>query len=200
MDQPVATRRRFRFGLRTLLAVVTFAAVGSWMYWIGWPWWTNLCEQSEFLAAVRQIKAGSPTVPMEKLAPGGNHRMRKSNCEVALLENEKSLYSYFWENATYCVLVKSTPSRERFLAPDLAASRVSLLAGKSAYEVASIAPPKQSKIICIEAFRLAQTTPKLSEITYQFELLHHLLSDRKNIPGFEYELIYSDPPATPAVK
>ena len=78
MDQPPTSRRRFRFGLRTLLAVVTFAAIGSWVYWIGWPWWTNLCEQSEFLAAVRQIKAGSPTVPMEKLAPGGNHRSAKA--------------------------------------------------------------------------------------------------------------------------
>ena len=29
--QPLATRRRFRFGLRTLLVVVTLAAVGSWL-------------------------------------------------------------------------------------------------------------------------------------------------------------------------
>ena len=157
MTETKPKRRWFRFSVRTLLVVVTFAAVGSWVYWIGWPWWTNLYEQTEFLAAVRQIKAGSPTVPMEKLAPGGNHRMRKSNCEVALLENETSLYSYFWKNATYCVLVKSTPSRERFLAPDLAASRVSLLAGKSAYDVASIAPPKQSKIISTEHTELCNS-------------------------------------------
>ena len=43
MDQPPAIRRRwFRFSLRMLLAVVTLAAVGSWGYWIGWPWWTGI--------------------------------------------------------------------------------------------------------------------------------------------------------------
>ena len=41
MDKSPATRRRFRFGLRMLLAVVTLAAVASWAYWIGWPWWVD---------------------------------------------------------------------------------------------------------------------------------------------------------------
>ena len=35
-SSPAIRRCRFRFGLRTLLAVVTRAAVGSWAYSVGW--------------------------------------------------------------------------------------------------------------------------------------------------------------------
>ena len=61
MDQPPATRRRFRFGLRTLLAVVTLAAVGSWAYWIGWPSWQMYQEQCRFEEAVKHLHIGNTT-------------------------------------------------------------------------------------------------------------------------------------------
>ena len=37
-DATVKRRRWFRFGLQ-LLALVTVAAVGSWGYVVGRPWW-----------------------------------------------------------------------------------------------------------------------------------------------------------------
>src|SRR4029079_9688841 len=64
VDQPVAKHRRFRFGLRTLLAVVTVAAVASWAYWFGWPWWSVQREQERFLAAVMQTKIGMTSTQM----------------------------------------------------------------------------------------------------------------------------------------
>jgi hypothetical protein len=56
--QPADPRRRFRFGLRTLLVVVTLAAVGSWGYWIGWPMWEKGRAQLAFERSARQLKAG----------------------------------------------------------------------------------------------------------------------------------------------
>jgi hypothetical protein len=51
--QPAA-RRRFRFGLRTLLMVVTLAAVASWWYSFGLPWYV----QSRFERTAMQFKSG----------------------------------------------------------------------------------------------------------------------------------------------
>ncbi len=59
MSEPIATRRRFRFGLRTLLAAVTLAAVGSWAYWFGWPWWLAYRERIQFERTARQLTVGS---------------------------------------------------------------------------------------------------------------------------------------------
>ena len=56
--QPTAAPRRFRFGLRTLLAGVTLAAIGSWAYWFGWPWWKEYREQCKFESAVAKLHVG----------------------------------------------------------------------------------------------------------------------------------------------
>jgi hypothetical protein len=62
-------RRWFRFGLRTLLVVVTLAAVGSWGYWVAWPW---LREYRQIVDLIEQMRD-----PMNKVQylfvtiPGG---------------------------------------------------------------------------------------------------------------------------------
>src|SRR5689334_17695696 len=55
---PTGNRRRFRFGLRTLLAVMTLAAVGSWGYWVAWPWWAAYWEQYLLERDVKQLHVG----------------------------------------------------------------------------------------------------------------------------------------------
>ena len=54
MDRPPAQCCRFRFGLRTLLAVVTLAAVASWWYAIGGAWY----EKIKFEHTASQFKVG----------------------------------------------------------------------------------------------------------------------------------------------
>ncbi len=56
--KPAASRRRLSFGLRTLLAVVTLAAVASWGYWFGWPWWQMHQQQTRLINSVANLKAG----------------------------------------------------------------------------------------------------------------------------------------------
>ena len=60
LDQPTAVRRRrFRFGLRTLLAVVTVAAVGSWG--IGWGGRGGRIYKSRILGVLpKQIPLNHP--------------------------------------------------------------------------------------------------------------------------------------------
>jgi hypothetical protein len=58
-DTPVKRRRWFQFRLRTLLVVVTVAAVASWGYWMAWPWLYSYLERRRFELAASQIKAGA---------------------------------------------------------------------------------------------------------------------------------------------
>ena len=70
MNDSSDRRRWFQFRLRTLLVVVTLAAVASWGYWFGWPWWQNYQQQVRFEAAVRQLKTGMTPDAAEALLPG----------------------------------------------------------------------------------------------------------------------------------
>jgi hypothetical protein len=63
-SSPLIRRRRFRFGLRTLLAGVGLAALGSWAYWVAWPWWQIRHEELQFAAVARQIQVGM--TPMQR--------------------------------------------------------------------------------------------------------------------------------------
>ena len=69
--KPPAKRRRFRFGLRTLLAVVTLAAVASWGYWVAWPRWREYRERAGFESAVKRLKIGDTIdTAFDLLTPG----------------------------------------------------------------------------------------------------------------------------------
>jgi hypothetical protein len=172
-----------------LLAVVTLAAVGSWAYWIGWPWWAIYREQHEFLAAVQQLKVGMPAISTKDLVTAGTkHRTGKTVREVRPLESQPILHSYFWSNATYCVLLVETPE---IVDPPTQNIPVSL---RMIRQITSAAP-KPRQIVSIEVFRLPPVPNDTVGIVFQFDFLNHLVGDRKNNPGFKYELIYSDPPA-----
>ena len=56
-NQSTANRGRwFKFSLRTLLVLVTVAAVASWGYGVTWPWWQAYREQTLFEAAIQHLK------------------------------------------------------------------------------------------------------------------------------------------------
>lgn len=46
-------RRRFRFGLRSALTLLTLVAVASWVYWHGWPRYVVYRAQREFEEQVK---------------------------------------------------------------------------------------------------------------------------------------------------
>ena len=103
MDQSPATRRRFRFGLRTLLAVVTFAAVASWGYWVAWPWWQEYQERMEFESFFTRFHVG-----MTSFSGAGwnNHWALPFNWSSDGRELDCSLYR--WPNCRYVFWYGST--------------------------------------------------------------------------------------------
>src|SRR5262245_55972963 len=67
--------KRIRFSLRTLLLVVTAAAMLFGLYWIAWPRYQAYRERSQFEAVAKTFKAGiSPEeayalLPKAQLSP-----------------------------------------------------------------------------------------------------------------------------------
>jgi hypothetical protein len=194
MDQPPATRRRFRFGLRTLLMVVTPAAVGSWAYWFGWPWWVNYRERAQFVASVKQVKAGMTIYHGLELTDIEKHAERtqivgKFDPKIRPV----MCFFYSWANAEYCVRFVGTSWEQtpEYLHVDV-----------------------YSPLILFEVFRLPPMPsdyqgqgydgPRLVALwgshQYLADFAEFLYSDRKHNPGFQYKLIYSDPPAKPEAK
>jgi hypothetical protein len=57
MNEPTS-RRRFRFGLRTLIAGTTLVAVAAWTYSVGWPWGKATYEQLRFESIAKRLTAG----------------------------------------------------------------------------------------------------------------------------------------------
>jgi len=196
MDQPTTTRRRFRFGLRTFLAVVTLAAVGSWAYWVGWPWWLVHREQMQFEESVHQIKAGMTPTAASKLV-SCKSRITTSTVAFDWQHNPIGLERYVWPNAIYCIFYvvpapkDGTPSNgacssvEVFRLPPVPAAYQARTAGGRRSITRTLPPLKPDDI------------PMYGYIA---DFLEIISGDRKNNYGFQYELIYSDPPAKPERK
>ncbi len=104
MDQPPATRRRFRFGLRTLLVVVTLAAVASWGYWVAWPWWQAHREQVDFETAVQKLQRSD--VDLSVLPKNQNDMMQS----IFRLPNYYEVGKFIRTNASFCIVLKDLPS------------------------------------------------------------------------------------------
>ena len=119
MDQLPATRRRFRFGLRTLLAVVTLAAVASWGYWVGWPWWKLHKEQMQFEHLARRLKANvSDNQVWDQLAANPLYRVWWNSVDQQ--ESERYyVVPYKWPNAVYFVSSIKLKSNGKWVGHDV---------------------------------------------------------------------------------
>ena len=113
-SQPSDQRRRFRFSLRMLLAVVTLAAVASWGYWIGWPWW----ERQRFEYLLRQLKAGA-TFETTKNDLGEKPYLHIKITQGRDGKSYVGISRYIVGNAVYCVFYRF-PIRQKTV---LSASR-----------------------------------------------------------------------------
>ena len=168
MTETKPKRRWFRFSLRTLLVVVTLVAMASWAYWIGWPLWLLHKEQARFLESVRNLKAGVlwKDVGLQCQTCGGG--------QYAIQEfRNKTLVMVCWPNITYCVLI----------------------------EIENVGTIE--KCTKIELFRIPPLSleerdpgnPRNPKREYMRSFFLMIGGDRKDSGGFQYELIYSDPPA-----
>jgi hypothetical protein len=165
---PAIRRRRFRFGLRTLLAVVTLAAVGSWAYCVGWPWWKLHQEQMQFESLAKHLKANvSDNQVWDRLAANPSYRI--------------------WWNKT-----DGEPSEQYYLVPNKWPNAV--------YFVSSVKSKSDGKWLRHQVYRLSSNSSEEAFRDSIGSLVRFLNRGQTGDPGFPYEVIYSDPPETPAAK
>ncbi len=189
--QPTAKPRRFRFGLRTLLAVVTLAAVGSWGYWVAWPWWQAYREQVNFEAAASQLRIGE-NIPIDK-----QFGTIKGNDTLTTIKDGANLVSevgkYIRSNASYCIIwtIRITPNP---------------LNGGWEYVKVSVYRLQHAPVD-YRPYRDHENSPYytpssswLRDIKYLDDFADFILGDTQDGRRYQYELIYSDPPAKPNVK
>jgi hypothetical protein len=204
-NAPAKPRRRFRFGLRTLLAVVTVAAVASWGYWVAWPWWQAYWEQTRFEKAVKQLKVGDTlnsergNIPFHPANGGPSYTMAFEQARIGL-NRYYGLSTYFLKNAAYFVVysypkekpegktVRQWPcvSIQVFRLPSVPKD---YLSHREAHSASHIVPPSMK-------------LPETPEAAFENDFLNffNINGDQVEKYGIPCELIYSDPPATPAAK
>ena len=204
MDHHPATRSRFRFGLRTLLVVVALAAVASWAYWIGWPWLTLYREQRRFERTVSQLKAGSNMDDAFRLLKWqwfrieyGSSDANSDNNIIKVLRYELPKSDYYIRfvlpvkamkngSITYC----PCSNVEVFRAPHVPAEYHAFTQDGLEMERWN---SRLSDHLTVTGTQ-SRTAPYTPGEIYGRELSSFIYSDRKNNPGFQYELIYSNPP------
>jgi hypothetical protein len=208
-------KRRFRFGIRTLLVVVTLAAVGSWAYWFGWPWWMLHQRQASFLDAAMQFKVGATD---DDLTLFGIPDVGNEDCaggEIATDEVGQfyRLERWEWPNVYYYIVGRFGPPRQQ------TANRIEI------YRVSPIPANylprtelgRQSLESRMETLRMDNVRAKYKhslqvdeEIAahkrgldserrtqYARDFLDVLTGKLPKSDELNYELIYSDPPARP---
>ncbi|HMC10551.1 MAG TPA: hypothetical protein VKH44_04645 [Pirellulaceae bacterium] len=204
MGHPPATRRRFRFSLRALLVLVTLAAVGSWGYWVGWPAWTLYREQRWFERTVSQLKAGSNMDDAFRLLKWQWHRGEYGDNDANKDNNIIQVLRYELPNSDYYIRfvlpVKAMKNGsinycpcsnvEVFRAPHVPAEYHAFTQAGLEMERWNSGLSDHSTV----AGTSSRTAPYTPGEIYGRELRSFIYGDRKNNPGFQYELIYSDPP------
>ena len=94
--------RWFRFSLRALLVLVTRAAVASWGYWIGWPWWENYRLHQEFERSAKEIKIN---MTVGDAIDQMGHKVGEVSHEHYRQLNGKEIFfsRYRWPDSEYCI-------------------------------------------------------------------------------------------------
>src|SRR4249920_3020717 len=110
MSEVPAIRRRFRFRLRTLLAVVTLAAVAAWSYWVVWPWWQIRKEQFEFESALTKFHPGANRADFGRLPLMWKQRFVMGSTWYDAEDGSSGdaiyWFQYVWPNCMYLVCFK----------------------------------------------------------------------------------------------
>jgi hypothetical protein len=193
MSQPPATRLRWqRFTLRTLLAIVAIAAVASWAYWIGWPWWRLHREQVRFELGAKQLIAGAIPKDVATSLPWLSSAVNTDVSQGVELPHSAVMTSYVWPNAVYCICFGYRD--------DIGDPLESPCDSVKVYRLPAV--PWNYRPL-INRSRLwgwgSDTSPPQGigpTVEYLGDFFDFVSGERKDFPGFQYELIYSHPPAT----
>lgn len=182
---PTRQHDRFQFGLRTLLLAVALAAIASWMCCIVWPWWKRDPYEVRFLEAAERINAGMGMAEALRLLGISSDSETVGACGGKTI----MMTSYRSVGGIYCIYFVTAPWRRGY-------------------------DPRET-IEIVEVFRLAPMPPNYpwsptigssfhtyfpgrreqQRCKYLSDFAAFLSSDRQHNSGFEYEVVYRDPPA-----
>jgi hypothetical protein len=177
-----------RFQLRTLLALVTVVAAGSWAHWIVMPWMQARYEQIQFEEGVHHLRlcelnavfGYAPAQPDEYMMVSVGPEMRYQ------------IGMYTLQNADYCMVFACRKQAEF--------KNAWICTGLSVYRLEHA--PSDYKPDC-EYDVNAMNAPSLirrREMSWIDDFAAFILGDATGWSRFHYELIHSDPPVDAAVK
>ena len=185
----MAAMKRPQFSLRTLMLVVTVIAAMCGAYWFGWPAWKNHQQQVRFESAVRQLKAGMTARAAEELLPVQSNYFQLMHWQPD--GNYEALSRHVLNNVVYCVLYKF----DRLPSPDALTPYVSVKVFRLPFIPHGDDPADGNRNPGVTSGKMDPPPPGgiLTEPYFNY-FFWFVSEDRKINPGFEYELIYSDPP------
>lgn len=178
-----------RFSLRMLFIAVALAAIASWASWKAWPLWVEWREQKDFESSTRQIKAGMTRNQWSNLV-AWNSSARPASLRWDAQHVRIGLAWVVWENAIYCIFYRmgTTIPGNDYDAPCSSIEVFRLSPVPTSYQ------PFSSNGKIMMGSPLAKKFPNDMFLAYLADFQEFLSGDRKESHGFNYELIYSDPP------
>ena len=209
MTETKPKRRWFRFSLRTLLTVVMLAAMSSWAYRFGWPWWRDR-EYRPLLESVKHLKAGTSEEQALQLIKGVNYpSVFKTEIHASdqsdTPNRPTSMISCTWGDTIVCIYFVADDDNPGAFQGLFNSARpchhievFRLAARPDNYSVTRIPINRGGWFRYTRMLQLIRTQD-ISLQRYVEDFAAFISSDRKDNPGFQYELIYSDPPAKPQV-
>jgi len=183
---------RPRFSLRTLLLVITAAAVLCWGYWVAWPSWLVYREQCQFEATFKQLHVGCTTEDMLAL-PLSEVRAGVRAMEYFGRDRAWRWFMRRWPNAVYVgvFLGESSMMSQRVPFKSVALYRLSPV--PKGYQPLSAWMRKAWPRFTAED--IANLKAEYASRVYAQDFLDFIIDDPNHNPGFKYELIYADPPS-----
>lgn len=195
MTDAVIRPRRFRFGLRTLLAAITLAAVASWIYWDGWARWLVHREQMRFEAAASQLHGGETIQDVFD----GLHQLEAPHSRQSLgtvrfeqVDKCAGYIVYEWPNRTYVVFCPQWSERG-----DNSSDGFSPMSGLEVYRLRT--PPREfSPQTASGRNAMFWIESKISAPTLGcvYDFMDWRSQNRRDDLDAKYELVYAEPTTT----
>ena len=167
-----------------MLAVVTLAAVGSWGYWVAWPWWQAYREQVDFETALQKLQRSDVDT---SVLPKNQNDMMQSTVRVSTLDK---VGKFIRTNASDCIVLKDRH------APSWPHACESISVYRLPHAPHDYKPYHERDLSEFDH----PATSWVREIKYVDDIADFILGDAQDGRRYQYELIYSDPPAKAAAQ